>query len=45
MDFYTQYCTKPDICWQLDMAVQENFKEEEMLAVCLKCIYYKENKK
>ena len=39
-DFYIKYCDKPDICWQLDMGFNEGFSEEEMLAVCIKCIYF-----
>ena len=43
-EFYSQYCNKDDICWQLDMAAEEGFEEEEMLAICLNCIYFKKEK-
>ena len=44
-EFHDDYCIKDDICWQLDMAAEEGFAEEEMLAVCFKCTYFKENQK
>jgi len=43
--FWEQNCTKEQICWQLEYANILDLNEGQMLDVCFKCIYYKENKK
>jgi hypothetical protein len=43
--FKQTYCTKLITCWQLGYAKVLELNEGQMLDVCFKCIYYKENKR